>query len=261
MIDAYPDTYKRPAVTYHAISVANGKLLYENSGCAACHGASGYGDGPVAEQLNPKPPDLNGRHANAHSAGDLYWWLSQGVKPESAMPGFSASLNAEERWDLINYLRALASGDRGKKLAPVIEENPWLVAPDFTYGLNSGAAKTLKQHRGDKIVLLVLLDLHGTEERLQQIGAVLSQLQAAGVEVIVVPNLIDRQWVAAKLPGLIVSEGIREIAETYKLLARSFANESLLTNTPHVEFLIDRQGYIRARWLPGEGDAWKNSTP
>ncbi len=46
-IDAYPTTYKRPAVTYQAISIANGSALYQDSGCIACHGPSGYGDGPV----------------------------------------------------------------------------------------------------------------------------------------------------------------------------------------------------------------------
>jgi putative copper resistance protein D len=25
-----------------------------------------------------------------------------------------------------------------------------------------------------------------------------------------------------------------------------------------VEYLIDKQGYIRARWLPTENDAWRN---
>ena len=259
-IDAYPATYKRPAVTYQAISVANGSALYQDSGCIACHGPSGYGDGPSAQDLNPKPVDLTAPHANAHTAGDLYWWLSHGVNPSSAMPGFGASLSEEERWDLINFMRALSSGERARNLAPIIEDTPWLVAPDFTYGTNAGATKTLRDHRGNRIVLLVLLNVQDTEERLQQIAAALPQLKATDVEVIVVPNLIDYLFVADKLPGLIVNEGIREIAETYTLFARSFVDENLLTAIPHVEFLIDKQGYIRARWLPAEGDAWRDFT-
>jgi putative copper resistance protein D len=172
------------------------------------------------------------------------------------MPGFGESLSEEEQWDLINYLRALSSGERARNLAPVIEDIPWLVAPDFTYGTNSGETRTLKDHRGSKIVLLILLNLEDTEKRLQQLATGLPQLQAAGVEVIVVPNLIDYLYVANKLPGLIVNEGIREISETYKLFARSFTDENLITAAPHVEFLIDKQGYIRARWLPAEGEAW-----
>lgn len=257
-IDAYPETYKRPIVAYQAISVANGIALYEDSGCAACHGAGGYGDGPSAESLRPKPADLTAPHANLHTAGDLYWWLSYGVKQASAMPGYGQSLSEEERWDLINFLRALSSGERARNLAPVIEAEPWLVAPDFTYGINSGQTRTLKDHRGRKIVLLVLLNIADTEERLQQLGAARARLESAGVETIVVPNPIDLLFVSDKLPGLIVNEGIREIAETYKLFARSFNDESPPAATPHVEYLIDKQGYIRARWLPAENDAWRN---
>ena len=259
MIDAYPDTYKRPAVAYQAISIASGAVLYQNSGCAACHGDSGHGDGPVASELNPPPPDLTARHANAHTAGDLFWWLSYGVKPASGMPGFSHSLSEEERWDVINYLRALASGERAKNLAPVIEQTPWLVAPDFAYETNAGTAKTLKDHRANKIVLLIVLNLQDTEERLRELGKTAAQLQGAEVEIVVVPSLIDRQFVDKQLPGLIVSEGIREIVETYKLFASSFNNENPMASTPHAEFLIDKQGYIRARWLPAENPAWQNS--
>jgi putative copper resistance protein D len=38
---------------------------------------------------------------------------------------------------------------------------------------------------------------------------------------------------------------------------RSFSDERLITSARHVEFLIDKQGYIRARWLPAENDAWR----
>ena len=34
-----------------------GKTLYERY-CAACHGPEGRGDGPAAEALQPRPPDL-----------------------------------------------------------------------------------------------------------------------------------------------------------------------------------------------------------
>lgn len=40
-----------------------GRVLYDRH-CAACHGAFGAGDGPVAAHLDPKPADLR------HLAGD-----------------------------------------------------------------------------------------------------------------------------------------------------------------------------------------------
>jgi putative copper resistance protein D len=256
MIDAYPDTYKRPAAAYQALSVANGKLLYHESGCAICHGTNGYGDGHAALELNPKPPDLTAPHADNHTAGDLFWWLSYGVKPASAMPGYSQSLSEEERWDLINFMRALSSGEKARALAPVIEDEPWLVAPDFTYGIDNGTMKTLKDQRGNKIVLLVLLNVKAADARLMQLQSTLHRLQAAEVEVIVVPPLTGQSHVARMLPGPTVIEGINEITDTYRVFARSFADDSLGPGTPHAEFLIDKQGYIRARWLAGESDAW-----
>ena len=58
---------------------------------AVCHGIAGYGDGPAAADLKPKPADLTARHAASHTVGDLYWWLSHGIK-ETAMPGFRGEL-------------------------------------------------------------------------------------------------------------------------------------------------------------------------
>jgi peroxiredoxin len=70
-------------------------------------------------------------------------------------------------------------------------------------------------------------------------------------------SISSKLYVKDRLPRLIVSEGIREISETYKLFARSFSDERLITSARRVEFLIDKQGYIRAPWLPAENDAWR----
>lgn len=233
-------------------------MLYRESGCAACHGDSGHGDGPVAAELNPPPPNLTGRHANAHTAGDLFWWLSHGVKPTSAMPGFSQSLREEERWDLINYLRALSSGERAKNLAPVIDEQPSLVAPDFNYATVGGEPRTLKDHRGSKIILLALIDPETDGARLRQLTHAAGSLQLAGVELIVVPRNADPSAAETKLPEFLVSEGNQEITATYKLLAGSFSEEKSVEAERHVEYLIDKQGYIRARWIAAESDGWRD---
>jgi putative copper resistance protein D len=254
-VDAYPTTYKRPTVPYQAISIANGALLYVNSGCPACHGSSGYGDGPLAARLQPKPADLTAPHANSHTAGDLFWWISYGVK-ESAMPGFAKELNEEDRWDLINFLRALSDSERSRNLGPMIEGDPWLIAPDFAYGTRAGASRTLREHRGSKIVLLVLSGPTGVEDRVEKLAAALPRLQSAGFEIIVVPQ--SGKGASSNDSSFNVSEGVTEILESYGLLARSYPDETLLTHPPGAEFLIDRQGYIRARWLPSEGDAWND---
>jgi putative copper resistance protein D len=58
----------------------------------------------------------------------------------------------------------------------------------------------------------------------------------------------------------VITDGAGDIATTYTLLARGFASAAPAGRAApplHAEFLIDRQGYIRARWLPGSpGPAW-----
>jgi putative copper export protein/mono/diheme cytochrome c family protein/peroxiredoxin len=259
-IDAYPTTYMRPSVAYNAISVANGIALYAES-CVVCHGVAGYGDGPAAENLKPKPADLTARHTASHTAGDLYWWLSHGVK-DTGMPGFDQSFSEDERWDLINFLRALSTGERARSLAPVTEADGWLVAPDFAYATNRGESKTLKDHRGDKIVLLVLVSLPESRERLEQLDKMAAKLTSAGVEIILVPSDAERSKstihsAISRLP--FVTEGNDEIFKTYSLFSHSFEDdrnspEALLPK--HTEFLIDKRGYIRARWIAREGSGW-----
>ena len=244
----------RPSAAYQAISIDQGRRLYMQSGCPACHGQSGYGNGPLGTGLVPKPADLTAPHANSHTAGDLFWWISHGVR-QSAMPGFADRLSEEDRWDLINFLRALSDSEHARGLAPVIEGEPWLIAPDFSYGTSMGETRTLGEYRDNRIVLLVLPGTLGARDRLEQLTAELPRLWAAGIETIVVPDSLDA---SNGFPALSAREGLREITETYMLFARSIPDEDLLAAAPHVEYLVDRQGYIRARWLPSEGDAWKS---
>src|SRR5262249_26502493 len=94
-VDAYPTTYLRPAVPYPATPVPPGAALYP-SHCAGCHGPTGRGDGPAAAGLPRPPADLTAPHANDHTAGDMFWWLTHGLG--TVMPGFGASLSDDDRW-------------------------------------------------------------------------------------------------------------------------------------------------------------------
>jgi mono/diheme cytochrome c family protein len=40
-------------------TVAAGQQLFAENGCASCHGATGHGDGPVADTLAPRPRDFS----------------------------------------------------------------------------------------------------------------------------------------------------------------------------------------------------------
>jgi len=86
-------------------SLASGEQVYTTY-CAACHGESGRGDGPAGLRLVPRPADLR-QHAapGVHTDGEMFYWVSYGY-PGSAMPAWQDTLTEEERWDVINYIRA-----------------------------------------------------------------------------------------------------------------------------------------------------------
>lgn len=84
----------------------SGERLYENS-CASCHGASGKGDGEVGQALDPGPTDI-AAFSKMPMASDeyLYWTIAEGGAPlGTAMPAFKHTLEEDEIWQIIIYLR------------------------------------------------------------------------------------------------------------------------------------------------------------
>lgn len=262
-IDAYPTTYLRPSVPYNVISVANGAHFYQEA-CATCHGAGGYGDGPNGKGFKPRPADLTAKHAADHTAGDLFWWLTHGVRKDGVptpMPGFGASLEEEERWDMINFLRTLSAAERARQMSALVEPAPWLVAPDFVYRTLTEENRSLKDHRGNNVVMLVLFSLPDSQARLAELEALSSQLQSKNVKILLMPReQSDVRGLDGKVKYLaVVTDGSREAFDAYALYRRSFSEQGTQPDPPvppHMEFLIDRQGYVRARWIPRDGTGW-----
>jgi len=258
-VDAYPDTYRASSVAYQTISVAAGAELFA-AHCVSCHGATGHGDGPLARGLRLPPADLTAPHTALHTAGDLFWWLSHG-KPPGVMPGFAGQLSEDDRWDLINFLRTLSSGYQARILdVRIARQQPWLGAVDFAFSSQRGESSTLKDYRGRNAVLLVLFSLPGSQARLEQLARSYATLREAGAEVIAVP-VAEAGAAAQGLPFPVLIEGAVESVRTYALLRRTLSNADPRDSSPlppHMEMLIDRFGYVRARWLPGEGEGWRD---
>jgi Cytochrome C oxidase, cbb3-type, subunit III len=240
VVEAYPTTYRRPLITYHAESIAAGMGIYREH-CAACHGLTGAGGGTSAPRPLTAPPSSR-RHA-----GELFWLVTHGI-PERGMPAFGSRLSEARRWDVINFIRASGAAEASGAIGQRVElDRAWLVAPDFMVSVGPLAPGALRDHRGQRMVLLVLYTLPGSRERMTELARTYNLLWVTGVEIIAVPTQATAGAIAdlgSTPPVLfpVVADGASTVV-TYRMFAPG----------PHAEFLIDRQGYIRAIWREGAG--------
>jgi copper resistance protein D len=259
VVQAFPTSYAHSPVRYGSLAIAHGMSVYAES-CAACHGPYGYGDGPAAASLAKRPADLTGAHLYHHGEGTLFWWVSRGV-PDSPMPGFADQLSETQRWDVLAFLRAQADAERGNVMTA--DTGPWgpVVAPGFAFQTGYAPQETLKQQRNRYIVLLVLFNDAGSVPRLRALDAAADELKRAGVRVIAMPMAKDAEAgdkleTGPALSHLAIAESDPETAAAYSLFRRTPSVEGVPPMPAHMEFLIDRQGYLRYRWSPAYGPGW-----
>ena len=256
-VPAFPDTYRRSIVPYQTISIANGSRLFAQH-CVSCHGADATGNGPMAKSLSKPPADLAAPHAGDHTPGDLYWRLTHGVA-QSPMPAF-AQLSEEDRWDLVNFVHTLASGYQARVIRErVVTMRPWLGAPDFNYVASDGTSGSLKDFREHTAVLLVLFG-NQSNTRLKQLHELHSTLEQHRLQIIAVP--LHPTSNTAQIGFPVVTEGSEYIAQSYQLFRRTIENArpgEQGSMPQHMEFLIDRFGYVRGRWLPEDSEpGWRD---
>ncbi|HVS15178.1 MAG TPA: c-type cytochrome [Thermoanaerobaculia bacterium] len=99
-------------------SIARGRQVYEEQGCAACHGEHGRGDGQSAPTLQDewgshiRAADLTQRWTFRGGATrrDIFRTFSTGLNG-TPMPSYADSLEVADRWDLVNYIYSLGDGD------------------------------------------------------------------------------------------------------------------------------------------------------
>ncbi|QOJ23630.1 MAG: CopD family protein [Gammaproteobacteria bacterium] len=256
-IQAYPETYRRPPVPFDATSVANGAALYAQH-CVECHGFQGMGNGIKSRTLSTKLPDLlTEPHTVEHTPGDFYHWISYGMI-NTDMPGFADKLSDEDRWDLVNYVHALSRGYQARILAPeIIPNKAYVKPPVFSYAENNGSSGTLQDFRNHKTVLLVIFSWPQSRDRLEQLKQAYNQLSEQNVALLAVPakELSDDEIVqiTTELPFPVVTQSAAEIVTSYALSRRTISHPDIIGrggNPDHMEFLIDRNGYMRARWIP-----------
>ncbi len=83
-------------------SIARGQMLFATN-CSQCHGETGRGDGPLASSLPLQPANLYD-HIPYHPDQFFFNVITSGLG--GVMPAFGSSLSDEDRWNILNYLRA-----------------------------------------------------------------------------------------------------------------------------------------------------------
>ncbi len=110
-----------------------GRQVYEETGCARCHGEEGRGDGPSAPTLvddwgdHIRTADLSmpWTFRGGGTRRDIYRSMSTGFYG-TPMPGFHNNLGAtpeesqERMWAIVDYMLSLAGGPRGEGETPYV---------------------------------------------------------------------------------------------------------------------------------------------
>jgi len=91
----------------------NGLVLY-NDFCSHCHGATGNGNGMIAQRglnLTRNPRNLHEKRLLDAPVGHFFDVISNG---SGVMFPLASSLNTEERWQIVAYIKALQASQDGR---------------------------------------------------------------------------------------------------------------------------------------------------
>ncbi|MGU7769000.1 c-type cytochrome [Burkholderia sp. MR1-5-21] len=246
---AVPTSFQRSPLPFAVSGIAHGARLYDRH-CAACHGADGRGEGPLAASLAHWPPTFAGTLLARRLDGELYWRVRHGMRDEqgrTSMPAFGLTLDARDTWAVLDYLKGLAAGSgaqaEGAWPAPVA-----LPALDVRCATDA-APQPLERWRDGQRVRVVAL--------------------APGAQ----PPIEDARWQtllvtqdAAAPPAADGNDGnggrngratcIAATPDAWQVFA-TIAGVAPDT-FGGTQFLADRRGWLRARALPGRA-GWSDA--
>ncbi len=87
-------------VAENAVNIAKGLEVYTTN-CKVCHGDVGKNNGLP---LVPKPTDPGSEAYQKMTDGEIFYKMTEG---RGAMPSYKATINDEDRWKVIMYIRSL----------------------------------------------------------------------------------------------------------------------------------------------------------
>ncbi len=231
LVPAYPSSFDRSPTGFSADSIERGAGLYAQH-CASCHGADGRGQGPQAASLAMWPPNLDGPLLWRRADGDLLWHILHGTKDfhgATTMAGYADRLSSADAWSLIDFMKAQGAGQT------LVDEGYWarpIALPDMRVRCDGRPPQTLGAWHGQRIRLVAAGDKPPLED---------PRLKTVAVE---------------PVSGQPAPPGIDCVADgpaAWKALELVTGSTSLAG----VQVLADRDGFLRARSMPGQG-AWSD---
>jgi putative copper export protein/mono/diheme cytochrome c family protein len=217
-VAATPTTFFVSPTGFSAAAIVRGGRVY-HAACAACHGATGHGDGPAAGTLETVPADLTALRLLELSDGELFW-----------RTGHAVSMTADDRWDLVDYLRA---HNRGEFVRTAGRRLQLLRIPRFGASCAGGRVLAEADLRG-RVLHLVVPD-------------VVQPIQGADDPLAATLVLADAAMQADGRACNAAPDARPALAILLGATPEALAGQ---------QFLIDPNGWLRASWRPGEPAAW-----
>lgn len=226
---AWPSSFHVSVSGFSAHAIVRGQALYQQH-CQRCHGADGRGEGPDAPKLPMWPPNLNGRLLWQRLEGELWWRVRHGLQDrhgQTTMPGFAEALSEADTWRVLDFLQAQASGQT------LAREGRWELPvrlPDARVRCGVGPeVRGLRALQGQRLLVAA----------------------APGTPLVLDPRVL----------GIGQGGGLAETGSDCRLVASEAADFrqalALVLGQPvdrmqGQQVLVDRQGWLRARALPGQ---------
>ncbi|WP_240456929.1 cytochrome c [Acidovorax sp. 1608163] len=235
---AVPTSWHRSPTGFTVQSITQGAHIYQQQ-CVRCHGADGKGEGPDAAGLPMWPPTLNGSLLWKRLEGELFWRVRHGMHSAAGvqtMPAF-AHLTDEQVWQVLDYLQAHAAGqllrDTGAWAPPVR-------MPQARVHCRNTGATSVRQLQGQRLRVV----LGGTAAALPPDDPRLLTLWVPA-QAVAAGDPADRAECTVQEP-----DALPVLAW---VLGQAADGDQGLQDAQGAQMLADRNGWLRARALPGQG--------
>lgn len=235
---AAPTSWHRSPTGFTVQSIEQGAHIYQQQ-CVRCHGADGKGEGPDAAGLPMWPPTLNGSLLWKRLEGELFWRVRHGMQSAAGvqtMPAF-ADLADAQVWQVLDYLQAHAAGqllrDTGAWAQPVR-------MPQARVHCRNTGATSVRELQGQRLRVV----LGGTVAALPPDDPRLLTLWVPA-QAVAAADPADRAECTVQEPDAlpVLAWVLGQVAD----------GEQGLQGAQGAQMLADRNGWLRARALPGQG--------